>query len=75
MPISCRGRGFDLQAAVVAPPRDRSRLERLCRYALRPPLAEDRLRLTPERRAALELRHRWAALRTLSSSLWSCSNV
>jgi hypothetical protein len=29
-----RGDGFDLHAAVVVPPRDRARLERLCRYAL-----------------------------------------
>jgi hypothetical protein len=38
--------GFDLHANVLAPAGDRERLERLCRYALRPPIAQDRLRLT-----------------------------
>ena len=40
--------------------RDRCRLERLCRYALRPPLAQDRLHLTGEGEIWLTLRHRWA---------------
>jgi len=30
--------GFDLHAGVVVPGRDRARLERVCRYALRPPV-------------------------------------
>jgi hypothetical protein len=59
-PCHARWRGFDLHAAVVVPPRDRARLERLCRYALRPPVAQDRLRLTPEGRVVLDLRHAWA---------------
>ena len=42
-PFHARGNGFDLHAAVVVPRRDRARLERLCRYALRPPIATDRL--------------------------------
>jgi putative transposase len=45
---------------VCVPPRDRSQLERLCRYALRPPVAQDRLHLTPEGRVVLELRHQSA---------------
>ena len=40
--------------------RDRARLERICRYALRPPVAQDRIRLTSEGEVLLELRHRWA---------------
>jgi hypothetical protein len=36
---------LDLHADVRVPPNDRARLEHLCRYLLRPPLAEDRLRL------------------------------
>src|SRR4030095_4081302 len=42
---SCHARhnGFDLHAAVVVPGRDRARLERVCRYALRPPVAKDRI--------------------------------
>ena len=47
-PCHARGNGFDLHAGVVVPPRDRARLERLCRYALRPPVAHDRIHLTPE---------------------------
>ncbi|OFV98265.1 MAG: hypothetical protein A3H28_08045 [Acidobacteria bacterium RIFCSPLOWO2_02_FULL_61_28] len=59
-PCHAGGNGFDLQAAVVVPPRDRARLERLCRYALRPPIAADRLHLTADGQVILELRHRWA---------------
>ena len=54
-----RQRGFDLHAGLVAPAGQRDRLERLCRYALRPPVAHDRLRLTGEGQALLELRRRW----------------
>jgi hypothetical protein len=38
----------------------RERLEKLCRYALRPPMAQDRLRLTPEGQVVLRLRHPWS---------------
>jgi hypothetical protein len=41
-PCHARGNGFDLHAAVVVPPRDRARLERLCRYALPPQRAGTR---------------------------------
>jgi hypothetical protein len=33
---------------------------RLCRYALRPPIAADRLHLTADGQVILDLRHRWA---------------
>jgi hypothetical protein len=59
-PCHARGNGFDLHAAVVVPPRDRARLERLCRYALRPSIAADRLHLTADGQVVLDLRHRWA---------------
>ena len=59
-PCHARGNGFDLHAAVVVPPQDRARLERLCRYALRPPVATDRLHLTANGQVMLDLRHRWA---------------
>jgi hypothetical protein len=58
-PCHARGGGFDLHARVVVPARDRARLERVCRYALRPPVADDRLRLTSAGQVLLELRHRW----------------
>ena len=42
------------------PPSDRARLERLCRYALRPPIAAERLHLTADGQVVLDLRHGWA---------------
>ena len=42
--------GFDLHANVWVPPNDRARLEQLCRYLLRPPLAQARLRLRADGR-------------------------
>ena len=54
-----RQHGFDLHAGIVVQAGDRDRLERLCRYALRPPVGQDRLQLTPDGRAVLELRRRW----------------
>src|SRR5712692_2561985 len=47
--------GFDLHANVWVPPNDRARLDQLCRYLLRPPLAQDRLRLRPDGRVLVEL--------------------
>jgi hypothetical protein len=52
--------GFDLDATVRVPAGARDHLERVCRYALRPPIAQDRIRLTPEGDVLLELRHRWS---------------
>jgi Putative transposase len=40
--------GFDLHAGLVMRAGPRDRLERLCRYALRPPLAQDRLHVSAE---------------------------
>jgi len=40
-----RARGFSLHAGVAIAPGERARLERLCRYVSRPPVAEDRLAL------------------------------
>jgi hypothetical protein len=59
-PCHARENGFDLHAAVVVPGRDRARLERVCRYALRPPVAHDRIHLTEHGQVRLDLRHRWA---------------
>jgi Putative transposase len=41
--------GFDLHAGLVTRAGQRDRLERLCRYALRPALAQDRLHVTVPR--------------------------
>jgi len=50
---------MSLHAAVAVPARDRRRLERLCRYVARPPLACDRLEERPDGRLALRLKSRW----------------
>ena len=51
--------GFDLHANVWVPANDRAGLERLCRYVLRPPFAQERLRLRSDGRIALELKTAW----------------
>jgi len=51
--------GFDLHANVWVPPNDRARLEQLCRYLLRPPLAQNRIRLRPDGRVLVELKTVW----------------
>jgi hypothetical protein len=47
--------GFDLHANVDAPAADRARLEQLCRYLLRPAVAQDRLRRLDDGRIVLTL--------------------
>src|SRR5262249_33470266 len=42
-PLQARCAGCDLHAAVTVAGEDRRRLEQLCRYLLRPPIAQDRL--------------------------------
>ena len=61
-PGRCHARqeGFDLDAGVWVQADQRDRLERLCRYALRPTVAQDRLRLTAEGQVVLQLRHPWS---------------
>jgi hypothetical protein len=51
--------GFSVHAGVRVPARDRVRLERLARYAGRPPLATERLSLLPDGRLLYRLKHRW----------------
>jgi len=51
--------GFDLHANVWVAANDRAGLERLCRYVLRPPFAQARLRLRDDGRVALELKTAW----------------
>jgi hypothetical protein len=61
-PGRCHARqeGFDLDAGVWVPADQRDRLERLCRYALRPTVAQERLHLTAEGQVVLRLRHPWS---------------
>jgi len=51
--------GLSLHANVAIPGRDRARIERLCRYAARPPLATERLERMPDGRLLYRLRHRF----------------
>jgi len=59
-PCHAHAGGFDLHAGLVVRAGQRDRLERVCRYALRPPLAQERLHQTREGEIWLTLRHRWA---------------
>ena len=49
-----RSNGFDLHAGLVVPAGQRERLEGVCRYALRPPVACERLRVTGDGRVRLQ---------------------
>jgi hypothetical protein len=51
--------GFDLHANVWVSGNDRAGVERLCRYILRPPFAQERLRRRGDGRIALELKTPW----------------
>ena len=51
--------GFDLHANVAVPAADRTRLEQLCRYLLRPAVAQDRLSLLVDGRVVLTLKTAW----------------
>jgi hypothetical protein len=51
--------GFDLHANVRVSANDRAGLERLCRYVLRPPFAQEHLRRRSDGRIALELKTPW----------------
>jgi hypothetical protein len=52
--------GFDLHAGIMVPAGQRQRLERLCGYTLRPPIALTRLRVDGEGQVWLTLRHQWS---------------
>ncbi len=52
--------GRDLAAGAFDPAGDRERLEHLCRYILRPPVAQDALGLTPDGKVLLRLRRPWS---------------
>jgi hypothetical protein len=54
-----RSNGFSLHAALVVPAGQRERLERVCRYVLRPPVAVDRLQVMSDGRVRVSLRQPW----------------
>ncbi|MBW2717091.1 MAG: transposase, partial [Deltaproteobacteria bacterium] len=51
--------GFDLHANTSVRAKNRPKLERLCRYLLRPPVAEDRLSFAPDGSVLLRLKPPW----------------
>ena len=64
--------GFDLHANVWVAANDRAGLERLCRYVLRPPFAQERLRLRSDGRVGLKLKRVWHdGTRELVFDRWS----
>jgi hypothetical protein len=58
--LKARVDGFDLECTTVVRGEDRERIEHLCKYLLRPPLADRRLRLLHGGRVALELKSAWS---------------
>jgi hypothetical protein len=50
---------FSLHAATLIRPSDKKRLENLCRYVLRPPLAMERLKMMKDGRLSYELKKAW----------------
>ncbi len=48
-----------MHADVSAPAGDLARLEHRCRYLLRPPIAQERLALTPDGRVLVTLKAEW----------------
>ncbi len=58
-PRCVRHGGMSLHADVAVPAGDRRRLERLCRYVARPPLALERLQTMADGRLAYRLKTRW----------------
>ena len=53
-------RGFSLHAATRVEATDRRRLERLCRYVVRPPVAARRLRIVDDQTVVFSLKTTWA---------------
>lgn len=58
-PLCASLAGFSLHAAQSVPAFDRDGLERLCRYGLRAPFAQERLSRLPDGRVLYQLRRPW----------------
>ena len=58
-PCHARHNGFDLHAGLCVPANQRVRLDRIVRYALRPPVAQERLQWTDAGQVRLEPRRAW----------------
>ena len=61
LPLPCfASRGFSLHAATRVEATDRVRLEQLCRYVIRPPLAAGRLQIRDAEHVAFSLKSVWS---------------
>ena len=58
-PLCAKVAGFSLHAARVVPAHDRDALEMLCRYGLRAPFSQERLRQRSDGRVVYHLRRPW----------------
>lgn len=58
-PCQAHLEGFDLHANITVGADDRAGVERLCRYILRPAVAQDRLSLTPDGLVLVTLKAEW----------------
>ena len=57
--LCCEVDGFSLHARILVEAHERERLEHLCRYVARPPLATERLSLAPDGKVVYRLRRHW----------------
>jgi hypothetical protein len=80
-PCHAQAAGFDLHAGVVIRAGERARLERVCRYALRPPPAQARLRVDAAGHVGSVCgmpgpmaRRICASIRSRSWRAWRCSS-
>jgi len=58
-PLCINVNGIGLHANTVIPAHDRMRLERMCRYMGRPPIAIERLKLLSDGRLLYRLKKQW----------------
>ena len=58
--LACRYEGFSLHAGTRVAESSRFGLEKLCRYAARPPLANERLSRLPDGRLSYSLKRQWS---------------
>ena len=61
--LACRD-GFSINAAVGCEVPEGGKLERVCRYMARPPIAEERLSIDGDRLAVYELKHAFSDVTT-----------
>jgi hypothetical protein len=75
-PIAVVLRGACADAATVTAVAAQAQIDVRVAYALRPPLAQERLHQTSEGEIWLTLRHRWRMARRICASIrWSCCTI